>query len=189
MADGAEFDDIPDYSMLDKKPAPLEPPKRDEHGLLPIHYEKPWIFRPGQGGQKGRCGRKKGSVNKSTLAKIEAARRVLAREAEAVARGLLSLTTEQRPDAEPCPMCGRGMPRPEEIRLRALTSVLDRVGIGPSSKIEVDQNVNFTFVQYLTEEQVFTMDKWIQDAMALAAATSEQDELDDAEQSIEEATG
>lgn len=62
--------------------------------------------------------------------KVEAARRVLQRRSVTLARTLTDLAKRASADATPCPTCGRGTPRAEDLRLRAAVAALDRAGLG-----------------------------------------------------------
>ena len=54
---------------------------------------------------------------------------------------------------EMCVMCGRGMPRSEDLQVRTMLAALDRMGIGPQSKVEVSQAPDASWMQYLTDEE------------------------------------
>lgn len=62
---------------------------------------------------------------------VERAKQRLQRNSGAQARYLLELTRRASDDAQKCPTCGRGTPRAEELRLKAVLAVLDRAGVVP----------------------------------------------------------
>jgi hypothetical protein len=87
-------------------------------------------FRPGFDPRRKATGRIPGTTTK----KVQAAREMLQAQAQDLVNKLLGLTEEEVPGADgpegKCPMCGRGMRRPEDLRLRALVAALDRAGLG-----------------------------------------------------------
>jgi len=119
-------------------------------GLLEHGLDGP----PGPGGPFSPTGRLKGRPNRAT-------REALALLAEAtpdLAARLIKLAEPIRPGAV-CTVCGAGMERPEDFQLKAITTVLDRAGAGPHQKIEVEQKADTSFVNYLTEEELATIDE------------------------------
>ncbi len=52
-----------------------------------------------------------------------------------------------------CSACGRGFTE-DNVLLRAQTAVLDRAGLGPTSKIEVEQTLDVAWMEYLEEDEV-----------------------------------
>jgi hypothetical protein len=70
--------------------------------------------------------------DRSPAGTVKMARARLQRASLAMARRLEDMTEEAMRDAPPCPKCGRGLPRAEDIRLRAISTALDRAGVVPS---------------------------------------------------------
>lgn len=60
---------------------------------------------------------------------VDVAKRRLKRHSVRHVRFLEELAERASQDAAPCPTCKRGMPRQEEIRLRAVTEALNKAGI------------------------------------------------------------
>jgi len=60
---------------------------------------------------------------------VEKAKNSLRRRAPRYAQYLDELSRKASEDAVPCPTCGRGTPRSEEVRLRAVVAALDRSGV------------------------------------------------------------
>lgn len=85
------------------------------------------------------------------------------------AADVLNEMMEQSKDPDPCPLCKRGMPRDDNIIIKAAMAVLDRTGFGPSSKLHVEANVNHSFLEYLTDAQLTQIDDWIDEAKKRAA--------------------
>lgn len=52
-----------------------------------------------------------------------------------------------------CPLCGRGMPRDPHLVANVATRVLDRTGLGPTSKLELSSNDDSAWVEYANEEE------------------------------------
>jgi hypothetical protein len=109
---------------------------------------------PGKGGPFTPTGRVKGIPNRATREALA----LLASAAPDLAARLVKLAEPIRPGAK-CGVCGAGMERPEEFQLKAITTVLDRSGIGPHQKVEVEQKADLSFVDYLTPEELVTVDE------------------------------
>ncbi len=90
-------------------------------------------------------------------------------EGSLTAADILHKLMKDRDEGPECPFCKRGMPRDDNILLRAATAILDRTGLGPSAKLEVDASVDIAFLEYLTDEQLAQIDKWIDEAIQRAA--------------------
>lgn len=60
------------------------------------------------------------------------AHNIIKRATPTAARAVRDLVARASDDAVACPACGRGMPRAEELRLKAATVVLDRAGLSPA---------------------------------------------------------
>ena len=60
------------------------------------------------------------------------AHNIIKRATPAAASAVVDLVARASEDAPACPACGRGMPRAEELRLKAATVVLDRGGLSPA---------------------------------------------------------
>lgn len=107
--------------------------------------------------------------------KREEAHRLLLEQAPESVRGVIELTQPVRGDVQPCPVCGRGMLRPEEIRLKANIAVLDRAGIGPSSKVEVQQSFDASWVQFMPGERLEQIEAWVMEAREAEALEGDPD--------------
>lgn len=57
------------------------------------------------------------------------------RAAPRAIRAMSRMLDPVRDDGPPCPSCGRGMPRPEDLILKAATAVADRGGVGPAKGV------------------------------------------------------
>lgn len=101
-----------------------------------------------------------------------AAKRLLITHAETAVKRLGELLDDPK-DADPCPFCRRGMPRDDLITVKASTAVLDRAGLGPQSKIEIEARINVDFLPFLSDEQVTQMEEWIESAKSKAMAELE----------------
>jgi hypothetical protein len=66
------------------------------------------------------------------------AHNLIKRAAPTAARTVRELVQRSSKDAEACPACGRGMPREEELRLKAATTLLDRSGLSPARAPSAD---------------------------------------------------
>ena len=64
-------------------------------------------------------------------ARVEHAKNRLRLRAPRYVQYLDDLARKASDDATPCPTCGRGTPRSEEVRLRAVVAALDRSGVVP----------------------------------------------------------
>jgi hypothetical protein len=104
--------------------------------------------------------------------KAAAAKRLLIDHAPKAVERLGELLSDPK-DADPCPFCRRGMPRDDLITVKASTAVLDRAGLGPQSKLEIEAKVNVDFLPFLSDEQVAQMEEWIEAAKARAMAELE----------------
>jgi hypothetical protein len=60
---------------------------------------------------------------------VRLAQKLIKRRAPTAARYLRQMAEVASADAKPCPACGRGMPRDEELRLKAVNGLLDRAGL------------------------------------------------------------
>ena len=69
---------------------------------------------------------------------VEVAKNRLRKRAPRYAQYLDDLARKASEDAAPCPTCGRGTPRSEEVRLRAIVAALDRGGVTPPRSNEDD---------------------------------------------------
>jgi hypothetical protein len=103
-----------------------------------------------------------------------AARRLVASSAPRAAEVLNELLEPTPKDASPCPLCGRDMPRDEALRHRVAVAILDRSGVGPTAKIEIDANVQVDYVRFLPREQLEQINEWLE--MAKLKAAEELDE-------------
>lgn len=88
--------------------------------------------------------------------------------AEPVAARLVDLATEVERPGEPCAACGRGMLRDEGIALKASTAVLDRAGLGPSSRLEVARGADEQppWLAKLSPERALQVAEWFNEAKA-----------------------
>ena len=66
------------------------------------------------------------------------AKELLRRKAYHKVRALDEMTERDIRGGEPCPTCKRGMPRSEDVRLRAVTAFLDRAGVAAPRGAEED---------------------------------------------------
>ena len=66
---------------------------------------------------------------------------------------LVIATEDERKGLPPCPLCGGSARRPEELQLKAQIALMDRGGMGPSSKIEVEQVSDDRWVEFCTDEE------------------------------------
>jgi hypothetical protein len=98
-----------------------------------------------------------------------AAKRLIATSAPRAAEVLNELLEPTPEDASPCPLCGRDMPRDEALRHRVAVSILDRSGIGPTAKIELDAQIQVDYVRFLPREQLEQINAWLETAKLKAA--------------------
>ncbi len=97
---------------------------------------------------------------------LESARKRLMFGADSAAAALYELS-QKNIEGKQCPMCKQGMPRDENIRAKASTALLDRAGIGPQSKVEVEQvGEARQLVELLTDEQFVQVCQWLDEAKA-----------------------
>ena len=109
---------------------------------------------PGPGGPFTPGGRLKGLPNRATREALA----LLASVTPDLAARLIKLAEPMRP-GERCLVCGAGQERPEDFQLKAITTILDRSGIGPHQKVEVEQKADMSFVDYMTLEELATVDE------------------------------
>jgi len=61
--------------------------------------------------------------------------------------------TKDSPEEDPCVLCGRGMPRNDETKIRALIALLDRTPqMGMKASVSVDDGRS-AWIEYLTPEE------------------------------------
>ena len=85
------------------------------------------------------------------------ARELLREKAAELVRAGLEMCNEVRADTPACTFCGRGIPRPEEFRFRAIQAMLEKAGIGPTStqKIEIDETKHVEiFLRFATDDEL-----------------------------------
>ena len=102
-----------------------------------------------------------------------AAKRLVISTAPRAAEVLQELLEPTPKDAQPCPLCSRDMPRDEALRHRVATTVLDRSGIGPSAKIEIEATIAVDFLRFVDPVNLVQIDEWLEDAKAKAKAEME----------------
>jgi DNA repair exonuclease SbcCD ATPase subunit len=76
---------------------------------------------------------------------------------------LLKLTEPIR-EGEKCPLCGKGMPRDENIIVRALAEGLDRGGTPRVTQVENIEKPDIAWMEYLSDAQIETLGRWIDEA-------------------------
>lgn len=88
--------------------------------------------------------------------------------------GEIEKLTQDAPDAEPCALCGRGLPRGDDLKLRALVALVDRAGLNPTNKITVERTNDDGWVDFTTNEESEAVYEIMERALArmLAAAAS-----------------
>jgi hypothetical protein len=139
--------------------------KTDEKTLLSLQER-----RRAEMGSLVRVNRPAGSTNRNTLI----ARQILADASKDKVKALLSLCEEVPENTEPCPMCGRGMRRNEDTRLKAILAVLDRGGLGPTQKLELEKSETDTeWMQYATDEELVAVHAIMERAKSRAANVME----------------
>ena len=79
--------------------------------------------------------------------------------------GVVQELTKPEVEGEFCPLCGRGMRRPDELRLKASTALLDRSGLHPKLEIEVSDAPSTAWLHYLTDAQLQQLAVWKAEAM------------------------
>jgi len=94
---------------------------------------------------------------------INAARNRLSFAADEAARALTEMSGPVM-EGEKCAMCGRGQIRDENVRTKASIAVLDRVGIGSSSKVTVEVTPDTQWLEYLEPEQAEQIFRWMEQA-------------------------
>jgi hypothetical protein len=114
-------------------------------------------------------GRPKGSVNDTT----REAKALLRERAKDLVDKALVLCEDVRNEKDACPLCGRGMPRPEELRLKAIQTLLDRAGVEARSSVKVEQTVTINLVRHLTLEEKVQVNAIFQRAMDRANLSPE----------------
>lgn len=82
-----------------------------------------------------------------------AAREKLMALAEPSVDFLKKVITEEEKNEKPCPLCGRGMELDPGLKSRVAFGVLDRTGLGPTSKIEVEHKNDDGWVDYCTADE------------------------------------
>ena len=73
----------------------------------------------------------------------------------------------------PCPVCGRGMRRDDNTIIKVALAIMDRAGLGPQSKIEIERSDATNWMHYLTDEEFNQIEEIIR--IALERANSEED--------------
>jgi len=102
------------------------------------------------------------------------ARELLITRAYEFVQKLIAFTEDDK-DAPPCPLCGRGMRRNDAVKTRTLAALLDRAGLGPTTKVEVTQKSDVEWLQYLPDDRLAQLMEWIEDAeMARLSAAEPQ---------------
>lgn len=87
---------------------------------------------------------------------------------------MLVMTKDPPPEEqEPCALCGRGMGRPDEVKLKAIIAALDRAGIGPKSSVEVEVKQDAQWLGHATVDELVHL-RGIRDA-CLARMAQEAD--------------
>lgn len=124
-------------------------------------------------------GRPKGLPNKVN----RGARAVFEAHQRQIAESLIELTKETRGEGkEPCPFCRRDMPRDENVRIKAMDSVLDRGGTPKVAAVEVTDKSDFDWLEYTTGEEAEAIFVIIEAARARMPVNAEREpEADDAE--------
>lgn len=108
-------------------------PRPEPEVKVASSYEPPVVAERHSGGPTGP------RTLGTTEARLNVARQRLRRIAFSQVLKLEELTEELiRLDGKKCPTCGRGTRRDEDLRLRAIVAALDRAGLGPSAKLEVE---------------------------------------------------
>jgi hypothetical protein len=131
---------------------------------------------PGPGGPYTPTGRLKGRPNRATREALA----LLASVTPDLAARLIKLAEPIRPGSV-CTVCGAGMERPEDFQLKTITTILDRSGIGPHQKIEVEQTADLSFVDFMTPDELATVDEIYERAAQRQAQQSNQPALPHAE--------
>lgn len=86
--------------------------------------------------------------------KAAAAQRLVELQPLAIERCREFLTPVSAEDKEKqCPLCGRGMPHSPDLVARVAISVLDRTGLGPQAKLEVNVKDDTAWIEYATEDE------------------------------------
>lgn len=108
-------------------------------------------------------GKKPGTRNRTTLA-LQAEFRALVNPKMEKFVGILDGMTDERLPGELCPLCGNGMPRPEEVRQKAIGMLWDRSGLHPRVEVEITEQPDIAWMQYFTDDQLETLSAWIEEA-------------------------
>jgi hypothetical protein len=126
-------------------------------------------------GDPRRINKPVGAISKATRTAQQIAKEILTPKVADACEGLVQLMREYRdlddpcPEchrtpcqtcgrgvpADPCALCGRGLLRPEDTRLKAIQTILDRVGVGPQSSVKIETtNINVNFIRFMTDAEL-----------------------------------
>jgi hypothetical protein len=120
-----------------------------------------YLFQPGNDPRRNLKGRPVGALGDTTKAAMELLR---AKAEEMIAKLTHIATNDSRENEAPCIACGRGLPRSEELQVKAIIAALDRCGLGPQSKIDMTVKDDTSWMRFLTDDQVDTLAGWIEAA-------------------------
>lgn len=118
-------------------------------------------FKPGHDPRRNVSG---SGPRASTLA----ARAELEARAKEFVDGLIALTKDDV-NAEPCALCGRGKPRADEVKIKAIVAALDRAGISVDKNVNVRVSQDASWVDALEDDELFLLRDLKERAMARLA--------------------
>jgi len=129
----------------------------DEHSNTPQPATRDGRFTVGD--PRRRNGRPLGVPNKVN----RPAKALLEAHQEEMAQAIIDLTKKER-EGESCTLCGRGMLRNEDTRIRALAEGMDRGGTSRSTQVEVSEAPDTDWMEFATDEELAQVDAIIQRA-------------------------
>jgi hypothetical protein len=68
----------------------------------------------------------------------------------------LTARLKDDPNAAPCALCKRGLPRDDHVVVKVATAIMDRGGLGPQSKVEI-QHADTAWMRYLSDTELDTL--------------------------------
>jgi len=84
----------------------------------------------------------------------------------AAAKKLATIVTQDVIPGDYCPVCHQQTRRSEDLQARVSFGILDRTGHGPQAKVEVSQAPDTQWMSMLTDDQLATLEGWINEARA-----------------------
>ena len=108
-------------------------------------------------------GRTNGAIGHSTIAMQAEFRKAFAPNLHKYFH-ILDGLTKPTVDGEKCPLCEQGWPRKETTILKALEMLMDRSGLHPKVEVEITEQPDIAWMQYLSDERLTTIKQWMLEA-------------------------